>query len=309
MTLRPHSVVAEVLYDPKRGRARGVRVIDALTMAETVFEARVVFLCASAIESSRILLNSKSARFPDGLANSNGTLGRYLMDHHYGSGASGRYPGHLDRRTFGSRPNGIYIARFRNVKDAHPDFLRGYGMQGGSGRSGWDRGGSMPGYGAAFKQSLIDDRGPWSLSASGWGETLPNEENRVTLDPETKDKWGIPAAHIEVRWRDNERAMDKDMQTAMAEMLDAAGCTDVHTHGSTNPPGHCIHEMGGARMAITAKDGVLNKWNQAWDVKNLFITDGACMASNGCQNPSITYMALTARAAAHAVAEIGRGAL
>ncbi|MGH7656367.1 MAG: GMC family oxidoreductase, partial [Gemmatimonadaceae bacterium] len=147
------------------------------------------------------------------------------------------------------------------------------------------------------------------LSASGWGETLPNEENRVTLDATTKDKWGIPAAHIDVRWRDNERAMDKDMQTAMSEMLDAAGCTDIHTHGSTNPPGHCIHEMGGARMAIKSKDGVLNKWNQAWDVKNLFITDGACMASNGCQNPSITYMALTARAAAHAVAEIGRGTL
>ena len=309
LTLRPHSVVAEVLYDPKRGRARGVRVIDALTMQETVFEARVVFLCASAIESSRILLNSKTARFPDGLANSSGTLGRYLMDHHYGSGASGRYPGHTDRRTFGSRPNGIYIARFRNVKDAHPDFLRGYGMQGGSGRSGWGRGGSMPGYGAAFKQSLIDDLGPWNLSASGWGETLPNADNRVTLDPAVKDKWGVPAARIEVRWRDNERAMDKDMQTAMSEMLDAAGCTDIRTHGSTNPPGHCIHEMGGARMSLTAQDGVLNKWNQAWDVKNLFVTDGACMASNGCQNPSITYMALTARAAAHAVAEMGRGAL
>lgn len=309
MTLRPHSVVAEVLYDTKRGRARGVRVIDALTMQETEFEARVIFLCASAIESTRLLLNSKSARFPDGLANSSGILGRYLMDHHYGSGASGRYPGHLDRRTFGSRPNGIYIARFRNVKDAHPDFLRGYGMQGGSGRSGWGRGGSMPGYGAAFKQSLIDELGPWSLSASGWGETLPNADNRVTLDPEVKDKWGIPAARIDVRWRENERAMDKDMQTAMAEMLDAAGCTDIRTHGSTNPPGHCIHEMGGARMSITPKDGVLNKWNQAWDVKNLFMTDGACMASNGCQNPSITYMALTARAAAHAVAEISRGAL
>ena len=309
MTLRPHSVVAEVLYDPKRGRARGVRVIDAVSMQETVYEARVIFLCASAIESTRILLNSKSARVPDGLATSSGTLGRYLMDHHYGSGASGRYPGHLDRRTFGSRPNGIYIARFRNVKDAHPDFLRGYGMQGGSGRSGWGRGGSMPGYGAAFKQSLIDDLGPWSLSASGWGETLPNADNRVTLDPDVKDKWGIPAARIEVRWRDNERAMDKDMQTAMAEMLDAAGCTDIRTHGSTNPPGHCIHEMGGARMSLTPKDGVLDKWNQAWDVKNLFITDGACMASNGCQNPSITYMALTARAAAHAVAEMGRGTL
>jgi choline dehydrogenase-like flavoprotein len=231
------------------------------------------------------------------------------MDHHYGSGAGGRMPGFLDRRTIGSRPNGIYIPRFRNVNTEHPDFLRGYGMQGGSGRSGWGRGGSMPGYGAEFKQSLIDDLGGWSLSASGWGETLPHEDNRITLDPTVKDKWGIPAARIDVKWRDNERAMDKDMQTAMAEMLEAAGCTNISTHGSNNPPGHCIHEMGGARMSINPADGVLNKWNQAWDVKNLFITDGACMASCACQNPSITYMALTARAVAHAVDEMKAGAL
>ncbi len=309
LTLRPNSVVAEVLYDAKQGRARGVRVIDALSRQDLEFEARVVFLCASTIESIRLLLNSKSASFPDGMANSSGTLGRYVMDHHYGSGAGGRVPGYLDRRTTGRRPNGIYIARFRNVKTAHPDFLRGYGMQGGSGRDGWGRGASMPGYGAAFKQSLIDELGPWSLSASGWGETLPNADNRVTLDPDVRDKWGIPAAHIDVRWRENEQAMDRDMQTAMAEMLEAAGCTNVRTHGSNNPPGHCIHEMGGARMSRTPVEGVLNSWNQAWDVKNLFVTDGACMASNGCQNPSITYMALTARAVAHAVDEMKRGAL
>jgi choline dehydrogenase-like flavoprotein len=309
LTLRPNSVVAEVLYDAKRSHARGVRVIDAQTMRETEVEARLVFLCASAIESTRLLLNSRSARFPDGLGNSSGLLGRYVMDHHYGSGASGRMPGFTDKRTFGRRPNGIYIARFRNVKTQHPDFLRGYGMQGGSGRAGWGRGSSMPGYGAEFKQSLIDDLGGWTLSASGWGETLPHEDNRVTLDPSVKDKWGIPAARMDVRWRDNERAMDKDMMTSVAEMLEAAGCTDVRTHGSSNPPGHCIHEMGGARMARTPKDGVLNKWNQAWDVKNLFVTDGACMASSACQNPSITYMALTARAAAHAVGEMKRGAL
>ena len=307
LTLRPNSVVAEVVYDAKRGRARGVRVIDAVTMENTEYTARVVFLCASAIESVRLLLNSKSARFPDGLANSSGTLGKYVMDHHYGSGASGTVPGFTDKRTTGHRPNGIYIARFRNVKSEHPDFLRGYGMQGGSSRNGWGRGSSMPGYGAAFKQSLIDDLGPWGLSASGWGETLPNEANTITLDPAVKDKWGIPAAHLDVRWRENERAMDKDMMTAMAEMLDAAGCTNIRQHGSNNPPGHCIHEMGGARMSRTAKDGVVNKWNQAWDLKNLFLTDGACMASSGCQNPSITYMALTARAAAHAVAAMKRG--
>jgi choline dehydrogenase-like flavoprotein len=309
LTLRPHSVVAEVLHDPKRGRARGVRVIDAQTMGEREYTSRLVFLCASTIESVRLLLNSTSTRFPDGLANSSGTLGRYVMDHHYGSGASGRVSGFTDKRTTGRRPNGIYIARFRNVKREHPDFLRGYGMQGGSSRSGWGRGASMPGHGPAFKQSLIDDLGPWSLSASGWGETLPHEDNRVTLDPDVKDKWGVPAARIEVRWRDNERAMDKDMMTAMAEMLDAAGCTDIRQHGSDNPPGHCIHEMGGARMSRTADLGVVNRWNQAWDVKNLFLTDGSCMASSACQNPSITYMALTARAAAHAVAAVKRGEL
>jgi choline dehydrogenase-like flavoprotein len=307
LTLRPNSVVAEVLYDPKRGVARGVRVIDANTMENREYTARVVFLCASAIESVRLLLNSKSTRWPDGLANTSGTLGKFVMDHHYGSGASGTVPGFTDKRTTGHRPNGIYIARFRNVKSQHPDFLRGYGMQGGSGRSEWGRGSSTPGYGASFKQSLIDDLGPWGLSASGWGETLPNEANTITLDPTVKDKWGIPAARLDVRWRENERAMDKDMMTAMAEMLDAAGCTNIRQHGSNNPPGHCIHEMGGARMGRTSKDGVVNKWNQAWDVKNLFLTDGSCMASSGCQNPSITYMALTARAAAYAVSAMKRG--
>ena len=306
MTLMPHSVVAEVLYDPTRGRARGVRVINAITRHETEFTSRIVFLCASAIESVRLLLNSKNATFPDGLANSSGTLGKYVMDHHFGSGAGGEYPGFLDKRTIGNRPNGIYIARFRNVKDQHKDFVRGYGFQGWSGRGGWGRGQWMPGYGAEFKQSLIDDLGGWYFSGLGFGECLPREENRVTIDPTVKDRWGIPAARIEVRWSDNERAMNKDMAVTMAEMLEAAGCKGVNQNVDMAPPGHCIHEMGGARMARTAKDGVLNKWNQSWDVKNLFITDGSAMASTACQNPSITYMALTARAAAHAVAAMRR---
>jgi choline dehydrogenase-like flavoprotein len=309
LTLRPHSVVSHVLYDAKRGRARGVRVINARTRHATEYTARVVFLCASTIESVRLLLNSRNATFPDGLANSSGTLGRFVMDHHYGSGASGQVPGFLDKRTFGRRPNGIYIARFRNVKSEHRDFLRGYGMQGGSSRAGWGRGGGMPGYGAAFKQALIDELGPWRLSASGWGETLPHADNRVTLDPVVKDAWGIPAARIDVRWGENEKAMDEDMKVAMAEMLDAAGCSEIRQHGSSNPPGHCIHEMGGARMSKTRHEGVLNRWNQAWDVKNLFVTDGASMASCACQNPSITYMAITARAAAYAVGAMKRNEL
>lgn len=309
LTLRPNSVVAEVLFDAQKGRARGVRVIDARTMQEVVFEAKIVFLCASTIESVRLLLNSRSNRWPAGLANSSGTLGKYVMDHHYGSGAGGTMPGFLDKRTIGRRPNGIYIPRFRNVKTASKDFLRGYGMQGGSSRSGWGRGSSMQGYGAAFKQSLIDDLGPWGLSAGGWGETLPYEDNTITLDPTVKDKWGVPAARIDVTWRENEKAMNRDIIASGVELMEAAGCTNVRANRNMNPPGHCIHEMGGARMAKTAKEGVLNGWNQSWDVPNLFITDGASMASSACQNPSITYMALTARAAAHAVAELKRRSL
>ncbi len=209
----------------------------------------------------------------------------------------------------GRRPNGIYIARFRNVKHRYPAFLRGYGMQGGSIRAGWNRGTRSQGYGDAFKQGLIEDLGPWELQAAGWGETLPDANNRVTLDPQKKDKWGIPAARIEVRWRGNEHAMTADMATAAAEVLDAAGCTDIRTKREDNPPGHGIHEMGGARMSRTPAEGVVNAWNQAWDVKNLFVTDGACMASSACQNPSITYMALTARAAANAVSALNRGEL
>jgi choline dehydrogenase-like flavoprotein len=306
LVLRPNSVVAEVLYDPNRGCARGVRVIDALTSKELEFRGRIVFLCASAIESVRILLNSRSARFPDGLANSSGTLGRYVMDHHHGSGASGTMPGFTDRRAVGNRPNGIYIARFRNVKRRHPDFLRGYGMQGGSSRAGWTRGTKSQGCGPAFKQALIEELSPWELHASGWGETLPNADNRITLDPQRTDRWGIPAARIDVRWRANEHAMHADMAVAAAELLEAAGCTDIQMNREDLPPGHAIHEMGGARMSRTAAEGVLNAWNQTWDVPNLFITDGACMASSACQNPSITYMALTARAAAHAVAALDR---
>jgi choline dehydrogenase-like flavoprotein len=306
LTLRPHSVVAEVVFDPARRRARGVRVIDAQTFAETEFEARVVFLCASAIESTRILLNSRAVGSPDGLGNSTGLLGRYVMDHHFGSGASGFMPGFTNKRTIGERPNGIYIARFRNIEEPWRDFLRGYGIQGGSGRAGWTRGTSMPGYGTEFKRTLIEDLGGWAFSLIPYGETLPYRDNRVTLDSQVKDKWGIPAARIEVRWGENEREMEKDMMVTAGEILEASGCKDVRAYLSTNPPGHCVHEMGGARMGRTPEEGVLNEWNQVWDAPNVFVTDGACMASSACQNPSITYMALTARAAARAVQELKR---
>jgi choline dehydrogenase-like flavoprotein len=302
LTLRPNSIVAEVLYDASRNRARGVRVLDANTMESREYTARIVFLCASTIESIRLLLNSNR------LGDSSGKLGKCVMDHHYGSGATGVMPGFTDNRPTGYRPTGIYVARFRNVdeKTTHAGFLRGYGMQGGSGRAMWERGSAMPGFGAVFKQSLINGLGQWRLSVFGWGETLPYEDNRVTLDPHVRDQWGIPAAHIDVRFRDNEWAMDRDMEVAAAEMLAAAGCTGIRTLSPSFPPGHCIHEMGGARMSTTARDGVVNKWNQLWDAPNVFVTDGACMASSGSQNPSITYMALTARAAAHAVGMLER---
>jgi choline dehydrogenase-like flavoprotein len=307
--LRPNSVVAEVLYDQRRGRARGVRVIDANTMESREYEARVVFLCASALESVRILLNSGRDRFPEGMANSSGTLGRYVMDHHHGSGATGRMPGFLDRRSDGHRPNGTYIPRFRNMKKTERHFLRGYGVEASSWRLGWERGMHEPGYGAAFKQRMSSELGPWTLWGAGWGEMLPRAENRVTLDPKVRDKWGIPAAHIAVRWSENELAMAKDMAEGIGETFEAVGCTELTHTVTKGPPGLCIHEMGGARMSRTPKDGVLNGWNQSWDIPNLFITDGACMASSGSQNPSMTYMALTARAAAHAVEEMNRRAL
>lgn len=308
LTLRPHSVVHSVIYDPKQGRATGVRVIDAQTMEATEFQARVVFLCASALESTRILLHSTSPEFPNGLANSSGQLGRNLMDHVMGGGARGTIPGYESEWIYGNRPNGTYLPRFRNVTKSHPGFLRGYAFQGGGGRSDWGRGSSLPGMGKEFKASLREP-GPWRFSFYGFGECLPNPENFIELDPVVKDKWGIPALRIHCKWRENERALLQDMSVTAAEMLEAAGATDIGSFVEDNPPGLTIHEMGTARMGRDPSTSVLNANNQAHDVKNLFVTDGACMASSANQNPSITYMALTARAADFAVAGINRGEL
>jgi choline dehydrogenase-like flavoprotein len=299
MTLRPNSVVAEVLYDARRDRAKGVRVIDATTKRSMEFEGRIIFLCASALESARLLLNSKSPRWQTGLGNTSDQVGRNLMDHCFGAGAGGTMPGMLDKSYTGSRPNGVYIPRFRNVKDQHPDFVRGYGFQGGAGRSGWGRG--MDGFGAEFKNKLITERGPWTFGIGGWGECLPRSDNFVAIDPALKDKWGIPALKIQCTWSENELNILKDIQVTAAEMLEAAGAKDISTYDSKLAPGLCIHEMGTARMGRDPKTSVLNGNNQMHDVKNLFITDGACMTSSANQNPSITYMALTARAAAFAV--------
>ena len=306
MTLRPDSVVESVLYDPKRNRASGVRVIDATTGKVQEFHSRVVFLCASTLESARLLLNSKSKHFPDGLANSSGEVGRNLMDHTVGAGADGTLPGMEDFKSTGNRPNGIYIPRFRNVFDKHPDFVRGYGYQGGAGRGHWRRGTQMVGFGADFKQSLIKDAGPWHFGLGGFGECLPRRDNFVALHPTLKDKWGIPALHVQCTLGPNERAILKDMAQTSAEILEAAGATGIKVYHEEGTPGIAIHEMGTARMGRDAKTSVLNGWNQSHDVKNLFVTDGACMASSANQNPSITYMALTARACHYAVEQLKR---
>ena len=307
MTLRPNSVVSRVIWDRKSGKVRGVEVVDAITRETFEFHARVVFLCASTMESARLLLLSASPDWPDGLANSSGEVGHNLMDHTMGSGASATFDGWTDKRTFGRRPNGIYIPRFRNVKSQHPDFLRGYGMQGDGWRSHPDSDGT-PGFGISYKETLRG-WGPWQFGVGGWGECLPNDDNHVSLDAEKRDAWGIPVLRIDARWGENDVKLVKDGALCAAEMLEAAGGKDIQTENTPTPMGLCIHEMGTARMGRDPKTSVLNGWNQAQDVKNLFITDGACMASSGCQNPSITYMALTARAVDYAVREMKRGAL
>jgi len=309
LTLMPYSIARHLVYDERTNRVSGVLVVDARTRETREYTARVVFLCASALESARILLNSATSRHPDGLANSSGQVGRNVMDHIKWGGASGTFDGWRDRRTTGQRPNGIYVPRFRNVTTRHPGFIRGYGFQGGAGRAAWQAKARTPGIGLAFKESLTRP-GPWTMSFGGFGEMLPNPNNRATLHPTLVDAWGIPTLHIECGWSDNELAIHRDMNVTAAELLDAAGAKDIRPDArGPSTPGNTNHEMGTARMGRDPKTSVLNGWNQTWDVPNVFITDGACMVSSGNQNPSLTYMALTARACARAVAEWKRGGL
>jgi choline dehydrogenase-like flavoprotein len=311
LTLRPNSIVHSILYDAENDRASGVRVIDAETGAETEVYGRLLFLCASALGTTRIMLNSISTRFPNGIANSSGALGHYLMDHCFQAGASGELQADEDAYFYGRRPNGIYVARFRNLGNRateHPDFLRGYGFQGSASRAGWGRGAGLPGLGSGLKENLRRP-GPWSMWIGGWGECLPREENYVELDPDVTDAWDMPVLRIRCAWSDNEDRMREDMALSAAEMLEAAGARNIEPFIEVSPPGLCIHEMGTARMGRDPSTSVLNANNQAHDVSNLFVTDGACMTSSACQNPSITYMALTARACEYAVDEINRGNL
>jgi choline dehydrogenase-like flavoprotein len=309
LTLRPFSIVRGLELDRRTGRVSGVQVVDARTQHEQHYTARVVFLCASALESARILLNSRSDRHPDGLANSSGQVGRNIMDHIKWGGAGGEFDGWTDRKVIGVRPNGIYVPRFRNVTTPHPDFIRGYGFQGGADRAGWESRTHTPGIGLDFKRQL-SELGPWTMSFGGFGEMLPREENRATRHPTLVDAWGIPALHIECTWSENELAIYRDMNVTAAELLEAAGARHV-VQSSRGPstPGGTNHEMGTARMGRDPKTSVLNGWNQAWDVPNLFVTDGACMTSSGNQNPALTFMALTARACHHAVEAMRRNEL
>ena len=309
LTLMPYSIARSLVLDERTNRVSGVLVVDARTRETREYTARVVFLCASALESARILLNSATPRYPDGLANSSGQVGRNVMDHIKWAGASGTFDGWSDRQTVGQRPNGIYVPRFRNVTTRHPDFIRGYGFQGGAGRAGWETRARAPGIGLAFKERLTRP-GPWTMSFGGFGEMLPNPTNRATLHPTLVDAWGIPTLHIECAWSDNELAIHRDMNVTAAELLEAAGAKDIRPDArGPSTPGNTNHEMGTARMGRDPRTSVLNGWNQAWDVPNVFVTDGACMASSGNQNPSLTYMALTARACHYAVDAMKRGDL
>lgn len=299
------AIAHSIEYDEKAGKATGVRIVDANTKEERVYKAKVIFLCASALGSTQIMLNSISERFPNGIANDSGVLGHYLMDHIFFAGARGRYAGFQDKYYKGRRPNAIYVPRFRNVGDDTSDFLRGYGYEGWSSRVRND-GAESGGYGPDFKESLKSP-GEWEIEIMGFGEMLPRYENHVRLDMNKTDEWGIPQLHVSCEHSDNERMMLKDMMDSAVEMLNTAGLKDVTGYVNPKPPGLCIHEMGTARMGRDPKESILNAHNQAHTVKNLFVTDGASMASSGAQNPSLTYMAMTARAVDYAVKELKAG--
>src|SRR5438874_3534813 len=305
LTLKPWAIVNEVLYDKNAKRASGVRVLDALTEQSTDYKAKVIFLCASTLNSTWILLRSATDIWSGGLGSSSGELGHNLMDHHFRVGAEGRIEGLDDKDQYGRKPNSIYIPRYRNLFGEKRDYLRGFGYEGSANRESWSRAVAELGVGGGFKDAIAEP-GAWSVGGSAFGEMLPNHANTVTLDQTKKDKWRLPVLKIDCATGPNERLMRKDMANDMAEMLEAAGVKDVHTYDQPCFPGMGIHEMGTARMGTTPKNSVLNKHNQVWDAPNVFVTDGSCMASTACQNPSLTYMALTARAADFAVNELNR---
>jgi len=311
VTIRTDSVVEGLDVDPQTNRISGVRVIDSKTKERQHFSAKVVFLCASTVGSTQILLNSANDANPAGLANSSGALGKYMMDHTFATHIYGMIPGYEDKYTIGNRPSGIYVPRFRNLdgQDADAQFLRGYGFQGGAYRYDWAAmSRQTPGFGAEFKESLRKP-GPWMMSLSGFGEILPNEDNTMALHESKVDRFGIPQVRFNVEYKDNEKKMIDDIMLQARTMLEAAGATQIKAHPGPMIMGRGVHEMGTARMGNDPSESVLNKWNQAHDVPNLFVTDGSCMTSASCVNPSITYMAITARAANHAAELLAAGKL
>lgn len=308
MTLRPDSIVHEVIYDPDTKKATGVKVIDRVTKEVYEFKAKVIFLCASAVASTSILMQSKSDRFENGMGNDSGELGHNIMDHHFKAGARGKMDGFTDKYYKGRKPNGVYIPRFRNLggNSDMKDFIRGYGYQGGASRGNYEDIVAEVSHGKELKDAILNTGG-WQMGINGFGEILPYHENKMSLDYDKKDQWGLPTVTFDAEIKENELNMRKDMQEQAAAMLEKSGVRDVETYDEEYALGLGIHEMGTARMGRDPKTSVVNGNNQVHAVKNVYVTDGAFMTSASCVNPSLTYMAFTARAANHAVEELKKG--
>jgi len=309
MTLRANSIVHEVIYDAATGKASGVKVIDRETKESMVFNAKIVFLCASAMASSAILMQSKSERFPNGLGNDSDQLGRNIMDHQLGVGASGSFDGFEDKYYKGRKPNGVYIPRFRNLDtNTKKDYLRGFGYQGGASRGNWEEAIAEHAFGKDLKEAVLKPGG-WTMGIMGFGEVLPYEENRFTLDYDNLDEWGLPTLTFDAEFKDNEWKMREDMKAQAVAMLEQAGFKNVNAYDNPGALGLGIHEMGTARMGRDPKTSVLNGYNQVHTCPNVFVTDGSFMTSASCVNPSLTYMAFTARAANYAAEQLKKGLL
>jgi choline dehydrogenase-like flavoprotein len=303
LTIRTWSIVTKVLYDKDSKKATGVEVLNAKDNKTYEFKAKIIFLNASTLNSAWILMNSATDVWPGGLGSSSGELGHNLMDHHVGADASGDVEGYEDKYYYGRRPNGIYVPRFRNLFGDKREYLRGFGYQGSASRQGWNREVAEYIMGKELKD-VLSEPGSWRFGMGAFGEMLPYHENKIELDKTKKDKWGLPVLAIDCEIRENEKKMRKDMVNDAVEMLHAMGIKNIQSNDNAGGPGRAIHEMGTARMGNDPRTSVLNKWNQVWDAKNVFVTDGAFMTSSACQNPSLTYMAFTARAANHAVEEL-----
>ncbi|MGZ5287247.1 MAG: GMC oxidoreductase [Flavisolibacter sp.] len=303
LTVRPFSIVTELIYDKDTKKAKGVRVLDAETNQTYEYFAKIIFVNASTLNSTWLLMNSATDIWPGGLGSSSDALGRNLMDHHFRVGASGDVEGYEDKYYFGKRPTGIYLVRYRNLFGDKRDYVRGFGYQGGASRQEWGREIAEMNIGGDYKDALCEP-GAWRMGMTAFGEMLPDPNNKVTLDKNKKDKWNLPVLAIDCQIGENEKKMRVDMANDAKEMLEAAGLKNVHTYDNDYAPGMGIHEMGTARMGRSPKTSVLNEWNQVWDAKNVFVTDGASMTSASCVNPSLTYMALTARACDYAVKEL-----